>query len=229
MSTDYSRKRRKQIIRIRRTILSILLFIGGLVLGTFIGNGKIHTPFSKSTKDVYIGSSTLQRLNMLNSAEIPDWIDVQLIPVDGVSRDGEPLGGFNDIVVHYVGNPATTAQQNHDFYCNPESEVSSHFIVGLDGEIIQCVPLNEMAYASNWRNRDTISIEVCHPDESGKYSAATYKSLVRLVSWLMHAGNLNTDHIIRHYDITGKECPLYYVNNEEAWIQFKKDVASYEE
>lgn len=229
MSSDYSRKRRKQIIRIRRTILSILLFIGGLVLGVFIGNGRLKTPFSKSVKDVYTSSSTLQRLNMLNSAEIPDWIDVQLIPIDGVSRDGALLGGFNDIVVHYVGNPATTAQQNHDFYCNPESEVSSHFIIGLDGEIIQCVPLNEMAYASNWRNRDTISIEVCHPDESGKYSTATYKSLVRLVSWLMHAGNLNTDHIIRHYDITGKACPLYYVNNEDAWIQFKKDVANYEE
>lgn len=229
MNSDYSRRRRKQIIRIRRTILSILLFIGGLVLGVFIGNGRLKTPLSKSVKDVYTASSTLQRLNMLNSAEIPDWIDVQLIPIDGVSRDGALLGGFNDIVVHYVGNPATTAQQNHDFYCNPESEVSSHFIIGLDGEIIQCVPLNEMAYASNWRNRDTISIEVCHPDESGKYSTATYKSLVRLVSWLMHAGNLNTDHIIRHYDITGKACPLYYVNNEDAWIQFKKDVANYEE
>ena len=59
------------------------------------------------------------------------------------------------------------------------------------------------------------------------YIAATYNSLVKLVAWLMNEGGLDTSHVIRHYDITGKECPLYYVNNQEAWLTFKADVASY--
>lgn len=218
-----NKKKRKQTPWVRQLTLSLILLTIGFIIGIFVGSGR----FSKRNKDCYTKLSTLQRLDNISTAAIPDWIDVQLIPVDGVSRDGVLLGGFNDIVVHYVGNPGTTAQQNHDFYCNPESAVSSHFIVGLDGEIIQCIPLNEMSAASNWRNRDTISIEVCHPDESGKFSKATYDSLVRLVSWLMKTGGLDTSHVIRHYDVTGKECPLYYVQNEDAWLQFKQDVADY--
>ena len=42
--------------------------------------------------------------------------------------------------------------------------MSAHFLIGLEGEIIQCIPLNEKSSATNDRNRDTISIEVCHPD-----------------------------------------------------------------
>ena len=32
--------------------------------------------------------------------------------------------------------------------------------------------------------------------------------------------------VIRHYDVTGKLCPLYYVEHEDAWAQFKADVKS---
>lgn len=218
---------RKKVSKSRRIILVFILILIGLIPGIFIGRHSANKQASKSYRDAYQDYSTYQRLDMLNQAAIPEWIDQQIIPLDGVSRNGTLLGGYNDIVVHYVGNPNTTAQQNHDFYCNPESEVSSHFIVGLDGEIIQCIPLNEMSAASNWRNRDTISIEVCHPDETGKFNEATYNSLVKLVAWLMNEGGLDTSHVIRHYDITGKECPLYYVNNQEAWLTFKADVASY--
>lgn len=159
-----------------------------------------------------------------DNVEVPDWIDVQIIDIDGESRQGILLDGVNDIVVHYVGNPGTTAQQNHDYYTNPDSEVSSHFVIGLEGEIIQCVPLNEKSSASNWRNKDTISIEVCHPDDTGKFNDSTYASLVKLTAWLLDTYNLDEEHIIRHYDITGKECPRYYVQNEDKWQQFKNDV-----
>lgn len=157
-------------------------------------------------------------------SDYPDWIDVQYIDAGNPSRTGEQLDGINDIVVHYVGNPGTTAQQNRDFYNHTDSNVCSHFVVGLDGEIIQCLPLYEKSAASNDRNHDTISIEVCHPDEGGKFNDASYESLIKLVDWLMDEFNLSTDHVIRHYDVTGKECPIYYVRNEDAWEQFKRDL-----
>ncbi len=171
-------------------------------------------------------NSILPRAQVLKLAaiEIPDWIDRQIIGVDGDSRRGIPLEDIRDIVIHYVGNPGTTAQQNRDYYANPASEVSSHFIVGLDGEIIQCIPLYEKSSASNHRNKDTISIEVCHPDGSGKFTDAAYESLVKLTAWLCGVCGLSTNHIIRHYDITGKQCPLYFVDHENAWEQFKRDV-----
>ena len=160
----------------------------------------------------------------LAATSAPDWVDQQIIKVDGDSRRGVMLEGVRNIVIHYVGNPGTTAQQNRDYYASRSSDVSSHFVIGLKGEIIQCIPLHEKSSASNHRNKDTISIEVCHPDESGKFTDETYDSLVKLTVWLCEVCGLDSSDIIRHYDITGKQCPLYFVTHEDAWEQFKKDV-----
>ena len=162
----------------------------------------------------------------LAATSAPDWVDQQIIKVDGDSRRGVMLEGVRNIVIHYVGNPGTTAEQNRDYYANPSSEVSSHFVIGLKGEIIQCIPLHEKSSASNHRNKDTISIEVCHPDESGKFTDASYQSLVKLTAWLCETCDLDSDDVIRHYDITGKQCPLYFVTHEDIWETFKADVAS---
>lgn len=161
----------------------------------------------------------------LKNVKLPDYVDVQLIRVDGASRRGTPLEEINDIAIHYVGNPGTTAKQNRNYFNNPDSSVSSHFLIGLDGEVIQCLPLWEKSSATNDRNRDTISIEVCHPDESGEFTAEAYASLVKLTAFLIDACGLEASDIIRHYDVTGKECPRYFVQNEEAWEAFKSDVA----
>lgn len=156
---------------------------------------------------------------------LPDYVDVQLVPVNGTGRRGIPLeGGVKDIVIHYVGNPGTTAQNNHDYYAQPSTQVSSHFLVGLEGEVILCVPLDEKSSASNERNRDTISVEVCHPDETGQFNEASMNSLVKLTAWLCKEYGLDTTHIIRHYDVTGKLCPLYFVEHEDAWEAFKAAV-----
>ena len=160
----------------------------------------------------------------LATTPIPDWIGQQIIKVDGESRRGVYLESIQNIVIHYVGNPGSTAQQNRDYYANPSSDVSSHFVIGLKGEIIQCIPLHEKSSASNHRNKDTISIEVCHPDESGKFTDETYDSLVKLTVWLCEVCGLDSSDINRHYDITVKQCPLYLVTQENAWERFKKDV-----
>lgn len=101
---------------------------------------------------------------------------------------------------------------------------SSNFIVGLEGEIIQCVPTWEVAYASNDRNHDTISIECCHPDESGEFNWSTYRSMVQLCAWLCLKFDLGPEDVIRHHDVTGKNCPKYFVEHEDAWEQFRADI-----
>ena len=158
------------------------------------------------------------------SMQLPEYVDSQIIAVNGKARRGEKLEGVNDIVIHYVGNPGTTAQNNHDYFANPETEVSAHFLVGLEGEVIQCVPLDEKSSASNDRNRDTISIEVCHPDETGAFNQASYDALIQLTAWLCETYGLDSSHVIRQYDVTGKLCPLYYVEHEDAWEQLLADV-----
>ncbi len=157
--------------------------------------------------------------------EVPDYVDRQIISLLCAGRSGRQLEAVRGIVVHYVGNPGTSAQANRNYFANPTTVVSSHFVIGLEGEIIQCIPLDERSAASNDRNPDTISIEVCHPDESGKFNDSTYASLVKLTAWLCAEFELDTDAVIRHYDVTGKLCPLYFVENEDAWNDFKSDVA----
>lgn len=89
---------------------------------------------------------------------------------------------------------------------------------------MQCVPTWEVAYASNTRNGDTVSIETCHPSADGTYTKDTYKSMVELTAWLCRKFDLDEKAVIRHYDVTGKNCPKYFVENEKAWMKFKKDV-----
>lgn len=155
-------------------------------------------------------------------------IDVELLTENPYSRPGTKTDKINGIVVHYTANPGATAIANRNYFeglkDSHETKTSSNFIVGLDGEIVQCVPTWEVAYASNDRNHDTVSIECCHPDATGKFNKATYRSAVQLCAWLCMKFDLTEKDIIRHYDVTGKNCPKYYVENEKEWKQFRKDV-----
>lgn len=155
-------------------------------------------------------------------------LDVQLLTVNEYSRPAIAISKINGIVVHYTANPGSTAQDNRNYFeglkDSHATKVSSHFVIGLEGEIIQCIPSSEIAYASNERNTDTLSIECCHPDESGEFETATYDSLVQLTGWLCERFHLSSEDVIRHYDVTGKNCPKYFVENEDAWNQFLKDV-----
>lgn len=154
----------------------------------------------------------------------PTWIDEQLIQTNGSARRGKKLEEVKNIVIHYVANPGTTAKQNRDYFNNDDTKVSAHFVVGLEGEVIQCIPLDEISSATNDRNVDTVSIEVCHPDESGKFADATYESVVKLTAWLCKKYNLTQNDVIRHYDVTGKDCPKYYVEHPAAWKQLQEDI-----
>ena len=124
-------------------------------------------------------------------------------------------------------------EENRNYFENlkdtQETSASSHFIIGYDGEIIQCIPREEIAYAVKGRNYDSISIECCIPDETGKFAQETYDTLVHLLAWLVGRYDLKTDDVIRHYDVTGKECPKYYVEYPLAWDALKKDVSDYVE
>ena len=160
----------------------------------------------------------------------PDY-DIQYLTVNPYSRPGIPLEKVNGVVVHYTANPSTTAQQNRDYFeglsLSGETSVSSHFVIGIEGEVILCIPCDEIAYASNKRNSDTISIECCHPDETGRFSDDTYNSLVHLTAWLCAKFKLTRNSVIRHYDVTGKMCPLYYVDNSGEWDKLKDDIWNY--
>ena len=151
------------------------------------------------------------------------------------SRPQIPLKEVKKIAVHYVGNPNTSALANRNYFENCKEGgryVSSHYIVGLKGEVIQCIPLNEWSYCTNQANGYSISIECCHPKSDGIFNDSTYVSLCELCAMLLKKFNLTTNDLIRHYDITKKTCPLHWTPTKyqsEAvatarWNRFKQDV-----
>lgn len=160
-------------------------------------------------------------------------IETKFLEPNEYSRPQLPLKKVNGIVVHYTANPGTDAMDNRNYFNNlpknnegkkQKTYASSHFIVGLEGQVVQCIPLEEMAYASNDRNSDTIAIECCHPDKTGKFNEATYRSLKELIIYLCIRYDLQAGDIIRHYDVTGKACPLYFVEHEDKWHSFLAEI-----
>ena len=137
-----------------------------------------------------------------------------LLTPNKYSRPQIQLKSVKKVVLHYVGNPNTSAMANRNYFENQKNGgryVSSHYIVGLDGEILRCVPENEVAYCSNQANTYSISIECCHPDATGKFTEETTDSAAELCAYLLKKYGLSVDDLIRHYDVTGKQCPLWYV------------------
>ena len=163
---------------------------------------------------------------------VPDYVEEAYIPLNDWSRPGTPLEEISGVVIHYVGNPGTTAMANRDYFASladgrEQTYASSHFVVGLEGEVVQCIPLTEIAYATKEANGYTVSIEVCHPDDTGEFSPVTYDRTVELTAWLCKEFRLDPEtQVIRHYDVTGKICPKYYVEHPEDWEAFREDVAA---
>lgn len=144
------------------------------------------------------------------------------------SRPGTKRNKTTKIAWHYVGNPGSSANANRNYFNNApnhKTSASSHYIIGLEGEIIYCVPEDEIAYTTNSANSYSIGIEMCHLDSSGKFNSLTYNAAVELGVDLAKRYKLNplTD-FIRHYDVTKKCCPKYWVDNNSAWEKFKQDV-----
>ncbi len=215
----------KKLIYILGSSVAVLIILV-IVFATGVGKKQVNSTSGDNDKE-----TGREEAIVLDSFLTGDKITQMLLTPNEYSRPGDELKEVNGVVIHYVGNPGTSAENNRNYFENlkdtKERSASSHYIVGLSGEIIQCVPLEEISYASNNRNYDTIAIEVCHPDATGKFSQVTYDAVVELTAALCRSYNLNpmTD-VLRHYDVSGKECPVYYVKNEEEWNYFLLQVNS---
>ena len=230
--------RRRRIVRRQRLAVGLWV-LGILILLNIFARGKAAVSASGRTDRNTAGSgaetaggdmaqqSMIQGLPAAVFAAHPDWKEDFLTPNE-YSRPGDPLTQVNNIFVHYTANQETSAAQNRSYFEQQkdlhERSVSAHFIIGYEGEIIQCVPLDEIAYAVMTRNQDSISIECCYLAADGSFTQATYDSLISLLAWLTQAYDLETDDILRHYDCGGKKCPLYYTDHPDEWEKLKEDV-----
>lgn len=199
----------------------IIMLLAIYLLGRSIFNtNQVQDTFIK-IEDLFVQQKKVNKPNILE-----DYLNI-----NEYSRPGEALGKVKNIFVHYTANPGTTAKQNRNYFeglaDSGETSASAHFVIGYDGEIIQCIPLQEIGYAVAEHNYDSVSIECCYVDEDGHFTEETYQSLLHLTSWLMGEYHVSADDVLRHFDASGKMCPKYYVEHEDAWKKFKMDLENY--
>lgn len=211
----------KRFLRLLFTEVFFILLAAVLIISVIrlISDGKAAQAVKNLQRQISVSD--------YKNVEKPEWEEDFLTPNE-YSRPGERLQEVNSIFVHYTANRNTSAAQNRSYFESlkdtHERSASAHFIIGYDGEIIQCIPFEEIAYAVKTRNYDSISIECCYKSADGSFTKETYDSLIHLLAYLVKKYGLSTDDILRHYDCGGKKCPLYYVEYEDDWEQLKRDV-----
>ena len=146
------------------------------------------------------------------------------------------------IVVHYVG-AVSTAKNNAIYYASQKLDASAHYFVD-ETSIWQSVEDKDRAWhcggglqGNNGHtfhnictNSNSIGIEMCvKKTASGEwyFEPETVENTVDLVKMLMDKHNIPIDRVIRHYDVTGKNCPAPYVD-ESKWNNFKNKIISKE-
>lgn len=224
------KKRRRQMLLVRSLVgAAAFLFILAVIFGMW----KLGSHIWKREAQEDAAEAMQQQEQQLieeNKSEKP-MIEENFLTPNEYSRPGEPLPEVTELFVHYTANAGTSAAQNRSYFENlgitGETSASAHFVIGYNGEIIQCLPLDEIGYAVMEHNYNSVSIECCYLREDGKFEDATYESLIKLLGWLMKEYDLGPSAIKRHYDSNGKLCPKYYVEHEDEWEQLIRDVEAY--
>ena len=136
------------------------------------------------------------------------------------------------IVLHYTANNGDTAKNNCDYYHRVGGlQASAHYFVDEHGAM-QSVREGDTAWhcgaLAYWhpecRNGNSIGIEMCsrkRADGSYYIKPETVANAATLAREIMQRYGIDTDHVLRHYDVTGKRCPMPWVDDPAQWAAFK--------
>ena len=130
------------------------------------------------------------------------------------------------IVVHYTANKGDTAKNNVDYFARTVTGTSAHYFVDRNA-VMQSVDEGDTAWHCGsdhprhpyCRNSNSIGIEMCDSVEGVPEGVRSLT--VSLVQELMSRYGLDSSHVLRHYDVTGKRCPAPWVDNPVDWMEFK--------
>ena len=143
------------------------------------------------------------------------------------------------LVIHYTGNDGDSAENNARYYHGNVRQASAHYFVD-DRDVWRSVPDLTVAWAvggskyascdksgggtmhGTINNTNSLSVELCDTEKNGAYNAspATLENAVALCAELMERYDIPLANVYRHFDVTGKLCPAYFVE-DAAWMAFK--------
>ena len=144
------------------------------------------------------------------------------------------------IVVHFTANDGDSDESNARYFKNKIKKASAHYFVN-DDSVTQSVPDNYVAYSVGGdkykntkgakyfnivNNTNSLNIELCDTVKNGKndLSAENRANAILLIKQKAKKYGIDRNHIIRHYDVTGKNCPKYFVEDSYSWNRFLDDI-----
>lgn len=155
------------------------------------------------------------------------------------------------IVIHFFG-ALSTAKGVSEYFKTPGIQASAHYALDEGDTIYRCVRDNDIAWHCGGysyrhpecRNSNSIGIEarpakinsksINAMDTDWYFDQKVVDNLVWLTKKLMKQYNIPADHVIRHYDVTGKLCPrpwcgsdtntYYKTSGDEQWKEFRKRI-----
>lgn len=145
------------------------------------------------------------------------------------------------IVVHYTANDGDSDEGNGNYFHNNVVNASAHYFVDGDS-ITQSVPDNYVAWSVGGKkypncgqtgggkfygkctNSNSISVELCDEVKNGRYdfTEKTLENAASLVRVLMKKYGVPVERVLRHFDVTGKNCPAPMVDDVNMWKEFKE-------
>ena len=135
------------------------------------------------------------------------------------------------IVMHYTANNGDTARNNCDYYHRVGGlQASAHYFCdeyGAMQSVLECDTAWHCGARAYWhpecRNANSIGIEMCsrkRADGSYYILPETVANAATLAKGIMQRYGIDTEHVVRHYDVTGKRCPMPWVDDPAQWTAF---------
>lgn len=167
----------------------------------------------------------------------------ELLAASGNYGGSRTAGQIKYLVFHYTGNDGDTAANNAAYFRDNVVEASAHYFVD-DDTVWRSVPDLKVAWAVGGQkyanadltgggtlygivtNTNSLSIEMCDTIRNGVYQAseATMANAAALGRELMAKYGIPLENVVRHFDVTGKHCPSYLINDQK-WQAFKQRLA----
>ena len=156
------------------------------------------------------------------------------------------LSTIKYIVIHYTANDGDTAISNAKYFANGSRGASAHYFVDSKN-IVQSVKDDYVAWAvggnkyddttktgggkfyGKCNNNNSLSIEICDDIKNNAIypTDSTINNIIELVRTLMKKYNISINNVIRHFDVTGKKCPMYWCGDSQKngkWQKFKNSI-----
>ncbi len=196
-------------------------------------DAKSYTDDHAKNMDVHISTDELKKWNAAQLFKITADSGTQKINL----TSGTFYEALKDVgTVSFYGTNAVTDSLSMATCIAAERYASAHYFVDRK-EVQLIIPENEVAYHAHENNgcyvsflkpnanKTAIGVEMC-VEKNGKIHSETVQNAAELVADLCKRYGLSTNKIVRHYDVTNKNCPAPWVSDSSQLTAFRKKVDS---